>query len=273
MGHQEEVQRFLASAEETVDFLGGEAQRSAAIGRLAASLVEVNRPERAQQLLAKHPGEAAADTVLPALAVHKANLGDVAAAVASVRQIREERVRASAFQEISRVVARKGHRSEARRILAQAVTEARAVRHPYARDVAVSRAVLLALEVSGNADPALLAEAEAMARSAGNPHLRAASLWSVAFAMGPDQTAAARLADEAEKASRLIEDELGRTWLTAEVSERHGRMGQCDQARRIFGEGLTLADGIETKWLRARAMARLAEALNVLANGERRCWP
>jgi hypothetical protein len=274
-GRRDEAGRFLEWAQDIAATMENGALRTAAIGRLAAALVEADLPARAEQLLAKEAGGANPNPFIAELAVHKASNGDTAGAIASANQVRNERVRASALQEIARAAAATGQLSAARSVFEQAAAAAQAIAHPYARDVAVFQVVLLALDLSTSAGPTWLTEAGAIAGTGGNPQLRAISLWSVAVAARREgrADAAARLAEDAEQAFRLVENEFGRAWVTAEISERHSATGHCNEARKVIDRGLALADQIATKWLRARAIARLAEALNSLTEADNRCWP
>ena len=93
--------------------------------------------------------------------------------------------------------------------------------------------------------------------------LRARALWSLAAAEARlgDGAAAARSEARALGATDQIIDPLDRVWLLSEIAVERSRAADAATAQSVFDRALAQTTVLDTPWLRARALSRLASGL------------
>ena len=231
--------------------------RDQALGRIAAAMAGVGLVTQGLGIVATIEEPRFRTPTLIAAAAAQAEERDYDRARATIAAIADARYRVVGLEKLARAQARAGKPAAALATLARAQTVSDGLDYSYARNFGLS--------LVARAQAALDAPAEARRSIAliDDPALRARALWSLAEAEARlgDGAAAARSEAQALGATDQIVDPLDRVWLLSEIAIERSRAADAGTAQSVFDRALAQTAALDTPWLRARALSRLASGL------------
>lgn len=231
--------------------------RDQALGLIAVAMAEIGRIAHALDIVATIEEPRFRTSTLIVAAAAQAEAGDYDRARTTIAEIAEARYRVVGLEKLARAQARAGKAAAALATLARAQAVSDGLDYSYARDFGLS--------LVARAQAALDAPAEARRSIAliDDAALRARALWSLAEAEARlgDGAAAARSEARAFGATDQIVDPLDRVWLLSEIAIERSRAGAAGTAQSVFDRALAQTEALDTPWLRARALSRLASGL------------
>ena len=257
LGDTDGAAQSLESALDSARSASSAGGRDQALGQVAAVMAEMGLTDAALDTVAAIQEPRNRTPTLLAAAAAQAQAGDYDAARATIAAIADARYRVVGLEKLARAQARAGASGAALVTLARARTVSDGLEFSYAR------AFGLSLVARAQAGLDALAEARRTIERIDAQALRARALWSLAEAETrlSDAAAASRSEAQAFGASDAIVDPLDRVWLLCDIAIERDRRGDTAAGRAIFDHALTHGKALETPWLRARALSRLAVAL------------
>lgn len=250
----------LASLDRALDAAQAAASaggRDQALGLIAVAMAEIGRIAHALDIVATIKEPRFRTSTLIVVAAAQAEAGDYDRARATIAAIADARYRVVGLEKLARAQARAGARPAALATLARARAVSDGLDYSYAR--------AFGLSLVARAQAALDAPAETRRSIAliDDAALRARALWSLADAEARlgDGAAAARSEARALGAADQIEDPLDRVWLLCEIAVERSRVTGAGTAQSVFDRALAQTKALDTPWLRARALSRLASGL------------
>jgi len=260
------------TARDLIDAAEQRARRSGDGGGLryvAGALAEMEKPVKALEVLEDVPDQSDRVPILVKAAAAQARSGDAERALETADGIAEERYRAIVLGRIAAAQSAAGDCAAARGTVNQALETTEAIRFPYAKAYAVSRLAYAAAEICSPGDgvDGAIRPADVAGRIE-DDRLRAEVQWEIAARRrrAGDDAGAAEIEALAEQSTKAIRSDLSRVWLFGEIAEGHAEVGEFEYAQTAFERGLTIAAAIDNPWGRARAVARMATTLVVLAD-------
>ena len=228
------------------------APREAATGVLARAYAEQGAAAEAKALMAE-----LADTE-----TRRAASRGPAAGLSNPRMpadVADARYRVIVLAETARARGALGDSDARDAALARALAIAEGIDGPFARDYGLGR-VLLVQAAAGDAAAALRT-----ADRIDDAALRSRALWSASESLRhAGQTEGAVLLEQASaKAAEEATSAFDRIAIACEQAVALARMGRIDTARILIRQALTMLDPIRIDWWRARALAVIAQAVQV----------
>ena len=232
-------------------------QRDRALGHVAAAMVETGQLGKALSIVATIVEARHRTPTLILAAAAQAESGDVPRAIETVASINDIRYQVVALEKLALAQARANDRAAALATLADARSKSDKIFYSYARVYGLSRIARAQAEIGA------IGEALDTSGMIDNQALRARTLWAVAAvqARGGDTAAALRSEALALAAANDIKDSLDRIWLLCDIAVARSHSGDNTAAQAMFDRAMAHARAINTPWLRARALSRLATTL------------
>lgn len=263
------ARRYLDKVAKIADKLRGSAERNAALRHLAIARAEMADPDGARAVLKKVDGDSDRIPILSSLAQAQARNGAIDKALAAAAEIPVERYRAVALSDVAGVLAHNGDVKRANAAIEQARALASEIKLPYARSFAASRVAMALIDLataSGGAFDAAIKAADVIEDNT----LRAYTLWAVATEQrrAGEPEAAKRTEILAREAVGTIKSRLSQVWLYADLASSFADAWEKEPAWTAFRDGLDIAHDVTNAWGRARALAKLANALSAMTEPE-----
>ena len=232
-------------------------QRDRALSRVAAAMVETGQIAEALSIVATIVEARHRTPTLILAAAAQAESGDVPRAIETVASINDIRYQVVALEKLALAQARANDRAAALATLADARSKSDKIFYSYARVYGLSRIARAQAEIGA------IGEALDTSGMIDNQALRARTLWAVAAvqARGGDTAAALRSEALALAAANDIKDSLDRIWLLCDIAVARSHSGDNAAAQAMFDRALVHTQTLNTPWLRARALSKLATTL------------
>ncbi len=232
-------------------------QRDLALSRVAAAMVETGQLGKALAIVATIVEARHRTPTLILAAAAQAESGDVPRAIETVASINEIRYQVVALEKLASAQARANDRAAALATLADARSKSDKILYSY------SRAYGLSLIARAQAEIGAFGEALDTSAMIDNQALQARTLWTVAAAQARvgDTVAALRSETLALATANDIEDSLDRIWLLCDIAMARSNSGDNTAAQAMFDRAMGHTRALNTPWLRARALSRLAMTL------------
>ena len=272
-GSEKNADKRMAAALVRAKALTDETDRNVSLGHVAVGYAEMGRPAMAVNVMQGVGDVDSHGPVLISAATAQAEAGALSEALTLAENIDAVRYRAVVLGRIAIAQAEAGNEQAATATLERAIDEIAAIRFPYARDYATSRISMamrdIAVIIRNGKQSALFERAVSMAGQIKDNQLRARLLWSIAAdrTRAGDRTGAPLTRALAERATETIKSPLSRIWMFGDIAFEHAERGEMDAALESFKTGLTIAEGFENAWGRARALGKLAQALSRITEG------
>ena len=238
-------------------------QRDLALSRVAAAMVETGQLGRALAIVATIVETRHRTPTLILAAAAQAESGDLPRAVETVASIDEIRYQVVALEKLALAQARADDRAAALATLADARSKSDKIFYIYAR------AYGLSLIARAQAEIGAFGEALDTSAMIDNQALRARTLWTLAAAQARvgDAAAARRSETLALATANDIKDSLDRIWLLCDIAMARSHSGDNTAAQAMFDRAMAHTRALNTPWLRARALTRLATTLVAMQRG------
>ncbi len=232
-------------------------QRDLALSRVAAAMVGSGQLGKALAIAATIVEARHRTPTLILAAAAQAESGDLPRAVETVASINEIRYQVVALEKLASAQARANDRAAALATLADARSKSDKIFYSYAR------AYGLSLIARAQAEIGAIGEALDTSAMIDNQALRARTLWAVAAAQARLGDSAAALHSEtlALATANDVEDSLDRIWLLCDIAMARSNSGDDTAAQAMFDRAMAHTRALNTPWLRARALSRLATTL------------
>lgn len=250
----------LSGAEKLARSAGNRDAREAGLSRIATALAEMGESDAALTMLEEIDEVENKNSVLLAAASTKARSGNRNVALTSADAIQAIRYRVLALSNVAEAQASRDEHELAAQTLAQAHSVLDNIESPFALAFALSR--IAETEAKTGANEA----AWKTAASIGNKAVRAQTLWRIVEIL-----AARGLVKETELTTELaivatseIESDFARVWTMSDVAIARVANGRRSEAAAAFIQALEASEGLRNNWWRARALSRLAMALQDL---------
>lgn len=261
--------RYLNEATTMAMALPSATARSAGLRHVAIARADMADPEGARALLDTLSTPSDRTPVLSSLALSLARGGHADEALKTAGMIEAGRYRAVALSHVATTLAHAGDAERAKAAIGEARFVADQIKLPYARAFAASRVAMALLDVATASGEAFNDAIEAADAIEDNT-LRAYTLWAIATEQrrAGERQAAAYTETLAREAVSTIKSRLSQVWLYGDLSSSFAESREIEPAWTAFNDGLTIARGITNAWGRARALAKLSNALSVLTAPE-----
>lgn len=262
---------YMNKAAKIADGLSDATQRNAAYRHLAIARAEMADPVGARAVLEKVTAESDRIPILSSVAQAHARNGDADKALSAATEIPAERYRAVALSDVAGILAHGGQTGRANDAIDQARALTGDIKLPYARSFAASRIAMALIDLA-TASGGAFDEAITAAGAIEDDTLRAYTLWAVVTEQrrAGEHEAAQRTAVLAREAVEAIKSRLSQVWLYADLASSFAEAWEKEPAWSAFKDGLDIAHGVTNAWGRARALAKLANALSAMTEPEAR---
>lgn len=278
-GDAEFAAEMLKAAEADAAALEGDVRLNA-LRHVAAAHAGTARGEDTLEILDGLGPAGGEMPVLMAAVRALAAAGELPPARAAAERISEPRFRAIALGRLALAHRAAGDGDAAVRSAGEAEQSAARIEKPFARDFAMSRLALVraglaaASDEPGRRDDGF-GRAAALADGVADARLRAETLWRIADERrrAGDERGAEAVGALAQRATEEIVGDVSRVWMFADLAVAAADT-HPETAQTFFARALSIAEGIDNAWARARSLAKLSTTLlTLVAPGRGRLDP